>query len=138
MRNASDQRGAAAVEFALLVPFLCLLLFGVIDFGYMLNRDTMINNAAREGVRTASVGGTSAEVVQTVKDYLPAMPGTVTVTVTCTMPAGSPCSKYETDSASGGTAVVKVTYLHPWITPVGPTFGGKTISLVKTSRMRIE
>ena len=40
MRNASDQRGAAAVEFALLVPFLCLLLFGVIDFGYMLNRDT--------------------------------------------------------------------------------------------------
>ena len=63
MRNASDQRGAAAVEFALLVPFLCLLLFGVIDFGYMLNRDTMINNAAREGVRTASVGGSSAEVV---------------------------------------------------------------------------
>ena len=57
-------------------------MFGVIDFGYMLNRDTVINNAAREGVRTASAGGTSAEVVQTVKDYLPGLPGTLTVTVT--------------------------------------------------------
>ncbi len=138
MRNASEQRGAAAVEFALLVPFLCLLLFGVVDFGYMLNRDTMINNAAREGARTASAGGSSAETVQTVKDYLTAMPGTLTVTVTCTKPAGTACASYDTDAASGGVAIVKVTYLHPWITPVGPTFGGKTISLVKTSRMRIE
>ena len=138
MRNASDQRGAAAVEFALLVPFLCLLLFGVIDFGYMLNRDTMINNAAREGVRTASVGGSSAEVVQTVQDYLPAMPGTLTVTVTCTKPAGTACTSYDTEAESGGTAIVKVTYLHPWVTPVGSMFGGSTIGLVKTSRMRIE
>jgi hypothetical protein len=76
--------------------------------------------------------------VQTVKDYLPAMPGTLTVTVTCTKPAGAPCANYDTDAASGGTAVVKVTYLHPWVTPVGPMFGGSTISLVKTSRMRIE
>ena len=138
MRHASDQRGAAAVEFALLVPFLCLLLFGVVDFGYMLNRDTMINNAAREGVRTASVGGSSAEVIQTVKNFLPAMPGKLTVTVTCTKPAGTACTSYDTGAESGGTAIVKVTYLHRWITPVGSMFGGDTIGLVKTSRMRIE
>jgi Flp pilus assembly protein TadG len=49
VRNASEQRGAAAVEFALLVPFLCLLLFGVVDFGYMLNRTTLVSNASRDG-----------------------------------------------------------------------------------------
>ena len=45
---------------------------------------------------------------------------------------------YDTGAESGGTAIVKVTYLHPWVTPVGSMFGGNTIGLVKTSRMRIE
>ena len=53
------------------------------------------------------------------------MPGTLTVTVTCTKPAGTACTNYDTDAASGGTAIVKVTYLHPWVTPVGSMFGGK-------------
>ena len=139
MRKHRSQRGAAAVEFALLVPFLLMMLFGVIDFGYMLNRDTTINNAAREGVRTASVGGTSAEVVATVNSYLPALTGnSLTITVSCLTPAGVACSSFDTGAASGGTAVVTVAYAHKWVTPVGGMFGSDTINLVKTSRMRIE
>ena len=45
---------------------------------------------------------------------------------------------YDADAESGGTAIVRVQYEHPWVTPVGPAFGGKTITLTKTSRMRIE
>jgi Flp pilus assembly protein TadG len=40
-------RGAAAVEFALLLPLLLLLVFGIIDFGRALNAEITITQAAR-------------------------------------------------------------------------------------------
>ena len=56
-------------------------------------------------MRTASVGGTSAEVVATVNSYLPALTGSsLTITVSCLTPAGVACSSFDTGAASGGTA----------------------------------
>lgn len=49
------QRGVAAVEFALVLPLLLLILFGIIDFGLMLYDKAMITNAAREGARAGIV-----------------------------------------------------------------------------------
>ncbi|MEJ2660726.1 MAG: pilus assembly protein, partial [Desulfobacteraceae bacterium] len=47
----SSQRGAAAVEFAIIFPMLILLLFAMIEFGlYLFNRQ-VITNACREGAR---------------------------------------------------------------------------------------
>jgi Flp pilus assembly pilin Flp len=51
-----DQEGAAAVEFALLLPLLVLLLFGMIEFGFAFNTRIQATNAAREGARRAVVG----------------------------------------------------------------------------------
>lgn len=48
-------RGAAAVEFALLLPVVLLVIFGIIDFGRMLNAQITINQAAREGARAAAL-----------------------------------------------------------------------------------
>ncbi len=50
------QDGAAAVEFALLLPLLVLLLFGFIQFGIAFNTKIQATNAAREGARMAVVG----------------------------------------------------------------------------------
>lgn len=47
----SRDRGAAAVEFALLVLPLTLLTFGIIYFGYAFHLQTMLDNAARDGAR---------------------------------------------------------------------------------------
>lgn len=53
-----DERGAAAVEFAIVLPVLLLLVFGIIEFGLLFNRFITITHAAREGVRvTALTGG---------------------------------------------------------------------------------
>jgi Flp pilus assembly protein TadG len=52
----TDQDGAAAVEFALLLPLLVLLLFGLIQFGIAFNTRIQATNAAREGARMAVVG----------------------------------------------------------------------------------
>ena len=52
----ADEDGAAAVEFALLLPLLVLLLFGLIQFGLAFNTKIQATNAAREGARMAVVG----------------------------------------------------------------------------------
>jgi Flp pilus assembly pilin Flp len=51
-----DQDGAAAVEFALLLPLLVLLLFGIIEFGFAFSTRIQATNAAREAARLAVVG----------------------------------------------------------------------------------
>jgi Flp pilus assembly protein TadG len=51
-----QQDGAAAVEFALLLPLLVLLLFGFIQFGTAFNTRIQATNAAREAARVAVTG----------------------------------------------------------------------------------
>jgi Flp pilus assembly protein TadG len=48
-------RGAAAVEFALIAPILILLVFGIISYGIMLSFRQSISQAAGEGARAAAV-----------------------------------------------------------------------------------
>lgn len=50
-----DDRGASAVEFALLVLPLTLLVFGIIAFGIMLSFRQTLSQAATEGARAAAV-----------------------------------------------------------------------------------
>lgn len=48
-------RGAAAVEFALILPVLAIILFGIINFGFMLSDRQAVSQAAAEGARAAAV-----------------------------------------------------------------------------------
>ena len=61
MRLRGTDRGAAAVELALVLPILMLLLCGIIDFGRAYNARITLSNAARESVRIWALGGTHAE-----------------------------------------------------------------------------
>lgn len=54
--RSSADRGAAAVEFALLLPLMLLIVLGIIDFGRMLNAQQTLTNAAREGSRLVAFG----------------------------------------------------------------------------------
>ena len=54
--SGRGEDGAAAVEFALLLPLLVLLLFGFIQFGLAFNTRIQATNAAREAARQAVVG----------------------------------------------------------------------------------
>jgi Flp pilus assembly protein TadG len=46
-----NQKGASAVEFALVLPILLVLAFGIIEFSIALYDKAMITNASREGAR---------------------------------------------------------------------------------------
>jgi len=54
-RGKRKRRGAVIVEFALTVPFLFIVIFGVIDFSRAYSQLNAMNAALREGAREASV-----------------------------------------------------------------------------------
>lgn len=60
LRSRSEE-GAAAVEFALVVPLLLALLFAIIEFGTAYNAQILVTNAAREAVRAANVAEGGAD-----------------------------------------------------------------------------
>ena len=61
------ERGAAAVEFALVVPLLLLLVMGIVEFGRAYNAQTTISGAAREGVRVMALRNDPAAAKAAVK-----------------------------------------------------------------------
>lgn len=133
-------RGAAAVEFAFIVPVLVVLIFGSIEFGLAVQARTMLGNAAREGVRVASLtangDATSAAQVKTAVDNaLAGVSGTKTVTVTCATPAGAACTIGAKNNGNN-VATVTVTIDYTGITGMFPALTNKT--LTASSYMRIE
>jgi Flp pilus assembly protein TadG len=65
IRNrVSREDGVAAVEFALILPVLALLLFGTLEFGRVWSQYQLYQGAAREGARCAAVKVDSNCVVQ--------------------------------------------------------------------------
>ena len=64
------QHGASAVEFAILLPFLVLLVFGLIDFGFLMYNQQVLTNASREGARAAIVGTCTYRLANTTDEQI--------------------------------------------------------------------
>ena len=56
------EQGAVAVEFALIVPIFCLLLFGIIQYSLYFWSTQSAADAAREGARRGAVGQTCTDL----------------------------------------------------------------------------
>lgn len=84
----SEQGGSVAVEFALILPVILMLMFTVIELGTAWYYKQMLVNATREGARLAVMQNdgtnTSSQVTSLVSNYLATAgyPATVTVTAT--------------------------------------------------------
>ncbi len=63
------QSGQGLVEFALVVPVLLLILFGVLDLGRSFHTYISLTNAAREAARYAAVNNTSATSAQAAQEF---------------------------------------------------------------------
>jgi Flp pilus assembly protein TadG len=84
-----NERGASAVEFAILLPVLMLILFGTIEFGMVMYSREILTNASREGARAGIVQQTpklnQGQIEAVVTNYLTNTgidPANVTVSVT--------------------------------------------------------
>ena len=101
-------RGAAAVEFALVLPVLLLILFGIIDFGRMLNAQLTVNEAAREGARAMALQSESAGIdrVGTATEHRGGF--SYVIVQSCPDPPGP-----------NDDAIMQVSYDFSYITPLG-------------------
>ena len=61
-RRARGEDGAAAVELAIVLPLLLLLVFGIIDMGRLLQQQIQLTEAVREGARIGALGGSVATI----------------------------------------------------------------------------
>jgi len=94
MRRADQsQRGASAVEFAVLAPLFVALLFAIVEFGLILYTKSMMTHASREGARFGVVYSiprrSDAEIQTVVRSYLDQVGLTSPATVTITPPLAS-------------------------------------------------
>lgn len=125
MRRRNGERGAAAVEFALVLPVLLILVLGIVEFGRAYNIQTTLSAAAREGVRVMALQSSASQARAATKTA--AQP---TVALSDGEIAVSPASCVVTGPATSAT--VTVTYPMTFIT----NFFGTTITLTGKGVMR--
>ena len=122
------------MEFALLLPVLMMVLFGIIEFGMALYRQAILTNASREGARLGIVQSvppiTNAAVNAKIDAYLTAAgiaPGTVTRTPPPVLTGGT-----------NSNVTVTLTLPYTFVTLPGLTGLTPTINLVAMTVMRHE
>jgi Flp pilus assembly protein TadG len=129
--RARSEDGGALVEFALVVPMLLLLVFGIVDFGRAFQSSITLTNATREGAR---LGATGADY-WTICNRVSATAGVSPVT----------CTVSNAEGASGTSVVVNAQHTLTFITPIGGLLAklggdnvGNTYLLKSSTDMRIE
>jgi len=132
------EKGAELVEFALVLPLLLLIMFGIMDFGLLFQRYEVVTNAAREGARIAVLPAYGpGDVDARVKQYLVAagLKSTPTITpINQAMNVGGACV-----TLTGVTVGYPHQYL--FIGNIIGFFGGSgfsTQTLTATATMRYE
>lgn len=97
------------MEFALVLPILVLLIFGIVDFGRLLRAQIIMTEAAREGARASALVSTAA-ARERGDQVTQSLAGAVTaVTAECEDPADD--------------TTVTVTYAFEFVTPLTTLLG---------------
>jgi Flp pilus assembly protein TadG len=79
-----DKRGQSLIEFALVLPILLLVVFGITEFGRAIMVKNVLHTASREGARLAAVSPVSDSLsvqarVQQVLDAANITPKAITI-----------------------------------------------------------
>lgn len=114
----SRARGIASLEFVIIMPVLMVLLFGVMEYGWMLTKSGELVNAAREGARTgARPDATLADINAVVDERMgdAGMAG-YTTTVTTANNVGDPVTVQVSVPYDGGVELIGF-----FLVPVPPT-----------------
>ncbi len=139
-----EEKGAAAVEFAIVATLFFMLVFGIIDFGFAFHSWNNAVNAAREGARTAAVDPNIGDIttrVQTAASTLD--PSKLTISLLCNRPPATTfgaCSSTPANWKEGDIVRVIVDYRYSMLTPVGSFVPGlgTTLNLHSQSESRYE
>lgn len=137
-----NNKGAAAVEFAIVLPLLILVLFGIIEFSVAFFDKAVITNASREGARagilfrSGSRGAASEDAIinATVSNYIAS-----NLITFGSAPATASTTISRTGFSVGDTLTVTVSYPYSYL--VLPGFVASItnpVNLTATTIMRME
>jgi Flp pilus assembly protein TadG len=122
-----EERGATAVEFALIVPLLIVLLLGIAEFGRAFQVQGTLSAAAREGVRVMALQNDPTAARTAVRNAATSLDPTITDAEIAISPATCPTTN------SGSTSVrLTISYPMPYLTG----FFGSGLGLTGTGVMR--
>src|SRR5690349_12508836 len=139
VRGMQSERGAALVEFALVVPLLMMMMCATIDFGLAVYTLNNLTAAVREGGRygaTLDAGTWSTDATTRVSDrvynYIVGMNNGLTAAQTKAL------ISVNKDATTGIITVSITGYPYKPLTPLSVVFGLRTISLNRTAIFRWE
>jgi hypothetical protein len=142
MTHLRDHRGATAVEFALILPLLICVLFGIVEFSLLMYNKAVITNASREGARAGIVFSPrpiESDIIQVVRNY--ADPRVVSFGA---KRSTEPDVVGPTCNAFGDDLVVEVKYPYEFLVfsklvgLLGPGTTAGTVTLTARTVMRCE
>ena len=123
---ARGSRGSAAVEFALVLPLLLLMLLALLQVGLLARDDLLLQEAARAGAREAAVTPDDDAVRGAVVDAASALDAAAIVV------------SVELEGGSGAPVAVRVRYAAPIAVPLARWLLPAEVDLVATAVMRME
>jgi Flp pilus assembly protein TadG len=132
-RRLRNERGQAAVEFALVIPFLCLIIIAILHFGKVMNYWLDLNQVAAEGARKAAVNtfASDSDADTYLRDRLETTElrsgGTTSIPAAATI---NVCAPEGIGVGDPVTVQVSVPYALPFI--------GATVTLRGSATMRLE
>ena len=116
------ERGTAVVEFALVLPLLLALLFGIVEVAVVARSEIQLLHAAREGARAAAASPDAATAVGAARSALG--PDGSRARISVVRPA-----------TVGSKATVTILLKH---NVAAPLFGGFPVELAASASMRVE
>lgn len=127
-RFGKSEKGQAAVEFALCLPIVLLILCAIADFGWVFMHELTLSNATREGARVAIINVSDGSYADKARDKVEDTAaicnnGTLSVSVT----------------ATGGDVKVTAAYNLQMLTPMAKLiFGGMQYEIQRSCVMHGE
>ena len=125
------------IEFAIILPLLLLVIFGIVDFGFLFQRYVVMTNAAAEGARIRVLPGYGdPDAVNRATTY--AVDGGIPNAASCP-PYCVNVQPVSMPAAGGGTwpgYEVTINYIHQYdyIGPITQLFGGSLSSVTLKAR----
>jgi Flp pilus assembly protein TadG len=137
--RATDDRGAALAEFALVLPILLILLFGMLDFGKAFNYWIDETHLANEGARWAVVNknpgsGTLQQYIQQQADTPELRNGGASVSAPLEI-----CISFPNGTSDVGDPVhVTASATYNWLPFLGSRLGITQTTITGSATMRLE
>ena len=116
--SKAPERGAVAVEFAIVAPVLVMLLLGIMEFSRAYNAQASLSAAAREGVRVMAITGNQTTARSAAKTSAVSLsPGLQDSNITF----GAACPS-TVSSGTSPQATITITYSLPTMTGIAGPF----------------